>query len=159
MCGVSEIPLVPIVHEGDEWYEWTERPGEQRVMVRIAERGGRHHVEELRLLGGVSAERLRTVPLGRIEAAANALMHGGGNKRLGVPATIPHELRLNAARGYSDRFYEAVAAAYRTLAHASAKPVVAIAEANDVPLTTAQRWVREARARGMLPPGRPGKSG
>ena len=151
--------MVPIVHEGDEWFEWTESSAAPRIMVRLGEQGGRFHVEELRLLGGVTAERLRTIPLGRIEAGANALMHGEGRLRLGAPPTIPHELRLNASRGYPDRFYEAVAAAYHTLAHASAKPVVAIAEANDVPLTTAQRWVREARARVMLPPGRPGKSG
>jgi hypothetical protein len=37
--------------------------------------------------------------------------------------------------------------------------VVALAEANDVPVTTAQRWIRVARLRGMLPPGRQGTSG
>jgi hypothetical protein len=128
-------------------------------MVRFAERNGRYHVEELRLLGGVSAERLRSIPLGRIEAAGNALLHGSGGARLGVPARIPQELRSSAVRGYPDRFYEAVAAAYHTLAAMTPKPVVALAEANEVPVTTAQRWVREARVRGMLPPGRQGTSG
>ncbi len=156
---MSDVPLVPIIHEGDEWYEWTEHPGAPRVMVRITERGGRFLVDELRLLGGVSAERLRSVPLGSIEAAANALMHGGAGGPSGVPAEIPHELRLTAVRGYPDGFYDAIAAAYRTRAHASTRPVVDLAEANRVPVTTAQRWVREARARGKLPPGRPGKAG
>jgi len=156
---VSEVPLVPIIHEGDEWYEWNENPSEPRVMIRIAERDGRFLVEELRLLGGVSAERLRSVPLGRIEAAANALMHSGSGRQPGVPAEIPRELRLTSARGYPDGFYDAIAAAYRTLAHASTRPVLDLADANGVPVTTAQRWVREARARGKLPPGRPGKAG
>jgi hypothetical protein len=159
MNGVSDVPLIPIVHEDDPWFEWTEIPGGPRVMVRFVERNGRYHVEELRLLDGVSAERLRSVPVGRIEAAGNALMHGSGAARLGVPARIPEELRSNAVRGYPDRFYEAVAAAYHTLAPMTPRPVVALAEANDVPVTTAQRWVREARVRGMLPPGRQGTSG
>ena len=153
------MPLVPIVHEDDPWFEWTEAAARPRVMVRFAERNGRYHVEELRLLGGVSAERLRAVPLGRIEAAGNALLHGAGSRRLGVPARIPDELRSHATRGYPDRFYDAVAAAYHTLAPLTPKPVVALADANDVPVTTAQRWIREARNRGMLPPGRQGTSG
>ncbi len=62
-------------------------------------------------------------------------------------------------RGYPDSFYVAVAAAYQTLAHSTASPIAALASANDVPHTTAQRWVREARHRGLLPPGRPGKAG
>jgi hypothetical protein len=156
---VSDVPLIPILHEDDPWFEWTEIPDGPRVMVRFAERNGRYHVEELRLLDGVSAERMRSVPLGRIEAAGNALMHGAGGDRLGVPARIPEALRSNAVRGYPDRFYEAVAAAYHTLAPVTPKPVVALAEANGVPVTTAQRWVREARVRGMLPPGRQGTSG
>jgi len=158
MCDVSDVPLVPVVHEGDEWYEWIENPSEPRVMVRVTERDGRFLVDELRLLGGVSAERLRSVPLGRIEAAANALMHSGSGL-LGVPPEIPHEFRLTTARGYPDQFYDAIAAAYRTLAHSSMRPVVDLAEANAVPVTTAQRWVREARSRGKLPPGRTGKAG
>lgn len=153
------VPLIPVVHEDDPWFEWIEVAGGQRIMVRFAERRGRYRVEELRLLGGVSAERLRSVPLGRIEAAGNALMHGAGADRLGVPARIPDEMRSNAVRGYPDRFYEAVAAAYHTLAPITPKPVVALAEANEVPVTTAQRWIREARVRGMLPPGRQGTSG
>ncbi len=47
----------------------------------------------------------------------------------------------------------------QTLAHTSPHPIAALAAANDVPHTTAQRWVRESRQRGLLPPGRPGKSG
>jgi len=58
-------------------------------------------------------------------------------------------------RGYPDSFYVAVAAAYQTLAHSTASPIAALASANDVPHTTAQRWVREARHRGLLPPAAP----
>jgi len=34
-----------------------------------------------------------------------------------------------------------------------------LAEANGVPVSTVHRWVKEARRRGFLPPGRPGRSG
>jgi transposase-like protein len=37
--------------------------------------------------------------------------------------------------------------------------VADLARDNAVPVTTAQRWVKEARRRGMLAPGRPGKAG
>jgi hypothetical protein len=36
---------------------------------------------------------------------------------------------------------------------------MALAEANNVPVTTARRWIKEARARGFLPAGRAGKAG
>ena len=61
--------------------------------------------------------------------------------------------------GYPDAFYVAVAAVYRQLAATSPRPVADLARDNAVPVTTAQRWVKEARRRGMLGPGRPGKAG
>ena len=67
-------------------------------------------------------------------------------------------LRVNAQR-YPDAFYDAVATIYRHLAATSSRPVGDLAEANGVPLTTAQRWVKEARRRGLLLPGHPGKAG
>lgn len=52
-----------------------------------------------------------------------------------------------------------MAAVYRRLAATSPRPVADLARDNAVPVTTAQRWVKEARRRGMLAPGRPGKAG
>jgi transposase-like protein len=74
-------------------------------------------------------------------------------------ATIPARLRTNAVRGYPDAFYDAIASAYRHLAASSPRPVAELAEANGVPVTTAQRWVKEARRRRLLAPGHPGKAG
>ena len=34
-----------------------------------------------------------------------------------------------------------------------------LARTHGVPVTTAHRWVKEARRRGFLPPGSPGKAG
>jgi hypothetical protein len=66
------------------------------------------------------------------------------------------------ARGMNpDDFYKQVAAAYREYALQSRSPAMQIAaEAGaDVPVTTAHRWIREARRRGFLPPIRKGAVG
>jgi hypothetical protein len=58
-------------------------------------------------------------------------------------------------------FYEAVATAYRWLVviKESRRPALDIAEANGVPVTTAHRWIAEARRRGILEPGVRGRAG
>jgi hypothetical protein len=62
-------------------------------------------------------------------------------------------------RPYPDKFYRAVARLYRRLARTTNRPAAVIAEANSVPLTTAHRWIKEARKRGHLPPGQKGRRG
>lgn len=160
--GVS----LPLKQNDDGWLEWTESPRGTTVVFRVEEASdGRYHVVDLKLSGALSADRIRAVPLGRLEAAANSFFHEvgefGGPKRRRKPAQarIAESLRENAVQGYPDSFYDAVATAYRSLVASSSRPIGELADANDVPVTTAQRWVREARRRGKLPPGRPGKSG
>lgn len=144
------------------WYEW--RDGAKRpakVLIKVDEaKDGRFHVNGLRLDGPVSAELLRSLPVGRIEATANAQLHTGVEHRPGRRSTtISARLRKSSPQGYTDGFYDAVAQAYQQLVGTSSRPIGELATANDVPVTTAQRWVREARRRGKLPPGRPGKAG
>jgi hypothetical protein len=69
--------------------------------------------------------------------------------RLRIPTSNPKPLS----------FYRQVAAVYTRLAAQSHRPVVELAEANEVPWSTAQRWVKEARRRGFLPPGQKGRRG
>jgi len=59
----------------------------------------------------------------------------------------------------AEGFYRRVAEAYRELAEHTRAPAVRIAEEANVPLTTAHRWIREARRRGFLPPAQKGKAG
>jgi hypothetical protein len=154
--------LVPL---DDDWHAWVERSTPRSapsVRVRVGEGDdGRLHIVDLRVEGVVSAEVLRSIPVGRIEAAANAQLHASapGRPTRRPSATISARLRTNAVRGYPDAFYDAVASAYRHLAASSPRPVADLAAANDVPITTAQRWIKEARRRGLLAPGRPGKAG
>ncbi len=70
-----------------------------------------------------------------------------------------------AGLGYSnERVRSAVAAelgrtTFGGLISAINRPAVELAEVNGVPVTTAHRWVKEARRRGFLPPGRKGRRG
>lgn len=149
---------------GDGWYAWVDdAPGDVTVHVRLAPReDGRLRITGLRLDGPVSAETLRSVPIGRIEATANAQLHPERPpqpRRRKTDARIPDSFRSNAVRGYPDAFYDSIATVYRSLVATTSKPVSELAAANEVPVTTAQRWVKEARRRGLLSPGHPGKSG
>jgi hypothetical protein len=147
---------------GDGWYAWSDdTPSAVSVHVRLQPRAdGRLRIVGLTLDGPVSAETLRAVPVGRIEAAANAHLAGAAPARPhSTVARIPESFRSNAVRGYPDAFYDSVASAYRGLVATTSRPVAELAYANEVPVTTAQRWVKEARRRGLLSPGHPGKSG
>ena len=151
-----------LVPEGGGWLRWAGEPTHLgTIRVRAQQQSdGRWHLTALSLEGAVSAEALRAVPVGRIEAAINSQMHAP-SPATSRPRTarVPDRLRSNAVSGYPDAFYEAVASIYRRLVATSSSPVADLADANSVPLSTAQRWVKEARRRALLPPGRPGKAG
>jgi hypothetical protein len=148
----------------------------------------------LRVEAALTAELLRAIPVGRIEAAANAQLAIVDDVIVATaspgPRDFPHarppsapaagwdtidpalaaarpanrqarRLRPDAGNGRRrpDAFYRDVAHAYLELASESARPASELAETHDVPVTTAHRWIKEARRRGFLPPGRPGKAG
>lgn len=73
----------------------------------------------------------------------------------------PRSLRIEAPDGTRrpDSFYRKVAELYGFLAGRSRSPAAEIAQANGLPVTTVHRWVKEARRRGFLPPGRRGRAG
>lgn len=60
---------------------------------------------------------------------------------------------------YHDDFYRRVAASYSALARQVPNPAAELAEENELPVTTVHTWVKQARRRGFLPPGRKGKAG
>lgn len=68
-------------------------------------------------------------------------------------------LNVPPARPYGDDFYAQVADVYRALSLIERSPAGAIADANGVPITTAHRWVKVARQRGLLEPARRQKRG
>jgi hypothetical protein len=173
----------------DGWYEWRQDEPSLAgtVLVRVAVGpGGRLVLTGLRIDGTPSAELLRAIPVGRIEAAANAQLAAeeapGGTtpvvslrarpvtppvaEDIGWEMVEPLLAVVRAApsqsarlRGRPDIFYREVADVYLEYAQASPRPACDLAERHSVPVSTAHRWVKEARRRGFLPPGRPGKSG
>jgi hypothetical protein len=169
---------------GGNWYEWRpDRPLPAAVFVRVtAGEGGRLVLDGLRIDGPPTAELLRAIPVGRLEATANAQLSVVGDAVVAVPARRPRpvhppeghpagwEISDPAAavarrppesrgRGRPDWFYREVATVYLDYAQGSPRPAVDLAERHEVPITTAHRWIKEARRRGFLPPGRPGKAG
>ena len=61
-------------------------------------------------------------------------------------------------RGLGDQFYRTVAEAYESLVASGERyPVKALAEMQPVDISTASRWISEARRRGYVPPSEPGK--
>lgn len=197
---------------GGDWCEWRQDPPlPVAVLVQIRSGpGGRLVLSGLRIDGEPTAELLRAIPIGRIEAAANAQLaivddavpadvpeaprrepgpvvprHGPGPEPISAAAGAPPPTIVSTGWEISDpgravprrtayrirsrtpvdgarrpdAFYADVARSYLDLAQTSARPALELATANDIPVSTAHRWIKEARRRGFLPPGRPGKAG
>jgi hypothetical protein len=174
-----------LYHLGEDWYEWRQQPAlAAAVHVRVvAGAGGRLGLAELRILGEPTSDVLRAIPVGRIEAAANAQLtvvddavsprpprqrrrptHSqpagdAGGWEEPASGRPPTPVRAGRSRGRPDRFYADIADTYRQLAQTSRRPAGELAARHGVPVTTAHRWIKEARRRGFLAPGRPGKAG
>lgn len=75
-------------------------------------------------------------------------------------AESPERPRLTRPDGAApEEFYPRVVAAYAEYAPQTRAPAREIATEAGVPVTTAHRWIREARRRGFLPLARKGKAG
>jgi hypothetical protein len=137
-------------------------------------------VAELRVVvppgNGFNSSVLRMIPVMRIEAAANQIAHrtrlapvlgnatdpsASGHPALSpalltpperVPPPRPEPITLVIPDVYRkpDSFYRSVADAFLHLAALSSRPAHDLAEANAVPAATVHRWLREAKARGVL---------
>lgn len=118
----------------------------------------------------------RTIPFSRISAAVNRAVNADRIRPLLPPVNVvmsgdyasggaawllPPPQPVRAARPRlkltvpadakrPDSFYATVADVYLAQATLSTRPAVDIAEANAVPASTVHRWLKEARARGLL---------
>lgn len=125
---------------------WDEQPSGRMVVAGVCLRGSSARP--------VTAESLRSIPIGRLEAAPNEVAASSARRGL---AKAP---RLHRPDGRNvDGFYKSVATHYRWHAALSRRPAAAMAEAAGVPVATVHRWIREARLRGFLPAGRQGSVG
>lgn len=145
---------------------------------------GRLEIRELHLVledEVLTTDMLRAVPLGKVEAWCNAEPLRSmilrtlatrvdaweppvkPRRKGGAMAPIPGRsdpLEVPTGGRYPDSFYRSVAKQYeRLVAAGNRSPAMQLASVNGVPVSTAHRWVKEARARGFLAPGRKGKAG
>jgi hypothetical protein len=123
---------------------------------------------------GFASGLLRDIPIMRIEAAINQAAHRrhllarvldtgspteeppGGTRYRQRPARPPvlqrPSLSIDDPGGYRkpDDFYQRVTDLYLHLAAVSARPAHELAEANQIPVATVHRWIREAKTRRLL---------
>jgi hypothetical protein len=112
---------------------------------------GEAALNEVRILPGVDAFEpwLFAPRLPIYLSYARAAMAGHGGR---IDAAL-HALRAagKPRRGHSDEFYRQVASIYKALiAEGEPHPVKALAKMEPVDISTASRWVTEAKRRGLI---------
>lgn len=139
---------------------WT---GDPPCQVRFTERDGRWVLTGLRVESDdrLDTNLVRKIPLGRLEELYNVegsfspVISGSGD---GGARPMPRpRVRVPQGRDYGDDFYAEVAAVYQALLAMGEPPATTIAQDTGVPITTANRWIRECRLRDLLPPARRGR--
>lgn len=176
----------------DGWVQWSRviggtTEGLQVYAKLFAEKeGDRSEIVELHIRGrNLTTDKLRSIPLGHIEAiattdpnvtpsdrstppapmsqAADALGHRASQLLINEAHRKAREPRTPLSRpdgSDPDAFYEQVAVAYRDVVQTTPKVAKVLAkEAGGVPVGTVHRWIMEARRRGFLPPARQGRAG
>lgn len=135
-------------------------PGVSALAVEQDDGWVRVETVQLKQEGGLPRANL-AVPVAAIEAVLNLARLQGRPWRdvvVCLPSSPPGVLQVVLADRPTDAvgFYRRVAAAWLGCKAAGVNGTAGlIAEANGVPVSTAHRWVREARRRGLLPAARP----
>jgi hypothetical protein len=181
--GSRVTKSLPIGRGG--WIAYADKDLPDWVYVRVQENEqGRLVITELYLARGrVDSFTLRALPLGRIEALANARpMSEEIRARMNEPlrpgtepispnprprwesweikSPTPHLPHLRVPKGTKpDQFYKEAAELYAELASVSRRPAADLAEQSGIPVASVHRWIAEARRRGHLPPAGRGRRG
>jgi hypothetical protein len=154
---------------GDEWRAVDGVVEGHRIYVKwtYIEDGSSHlsglHIADV----PITSDLLRAIQVGRLENAGRNLADLAAEKlysaiATGLPASEGGGLAppLRREKGEDPEvFADRVAQYYRVFSGISSKPAKMISVASDVPLATVHGWIREARLRGKLPPGKRGKAG
>jgi hypothetical protein len=187
--GVTEQTTENLSHLAGGWVLWTRsRSGTTeglRVFAQLLSprEGGPSEIVRLTVEGrNLTADKLRTIPLGHIEAAAKAnpefSPHIEGQPQHPISESFdeinrqangyflakayrhkPHEPLSRPDGSNPDAFYREVAEAYRDVVQDHRNVAVVLAEEANVPVGTVHRWIVEARRRGFLPAARVGRAG
>jgi hypothetical protein len=158
---------------------WAQKEGDRGQIFQLAISG--------RNLAGtdpttdVTTDRLRSIPVARIETLANTnpdfsphventpqntmgqafdAFRQESNRYIMAKARRKHRKPLTRPDGTNpDAFYQQVADAYRDVVQKNRKVAIVLAEEANVPVGTVHRWILEARRRGFLPSARQGRAG
>ena len=148
------------------WWRSDDSKGEATVQLRL-KTAERWYIARV-MVDLPTPKLMRDVPLTRITAAVNA----DAGLREWIEKDVPQETvklaRRKAAerprlerpvrrRPLEDSFFESVAAAYRGAIKHGLPPAKTMSEDSDTPPGTVNRWIAEARRRGYLPAGEPGR--
>jgi hypothetical protein len=191
---VTEQKTEKLTHMGGGWVRWDrDRSGTTEglhvfAQLLVPREGGPSEIVRLAVEGrNLTADKLRTIPLGHIEAAAKANPDFSPHIEGHIPedqpqhpisesfdAIIRESNRHFLAKAYRhkpheplsrpdgsnpDAFYQEVAEAYRDVIQDHRNVAVVLAKEANVPVGTVHRWIVEARRRGFLPPARVGRAG
>jgi len=123
------------------------------------ERAPRHMAEPLQKVRSASRQLARSIA--KLKAAIQYRDELLEQPAWFVEGVKSRDFRVTPppGRSHGDDFYRRVAEVYAQATTVTTRPAEVIATASHVPVTTVHRWVKEARRRGFLPPGRPGKAG
>jgi hypothetical protein len=128
-------------------------PGVPRVYVMWGTKAdGRPMVSGICIAGEVTTDVLRAIPVSRLENLRAAL-NEPRRSRFELPPLV------RGKEDDPDEFAGRVAFYYKVFAASTSRPAVEIAEHSKVPVGTVRGWIREARLRGKLPPGKQGRAG
>ncbi|MWA02183.1 hypothetical protein F8568_017735 [Actinomadura sp. LD22] len=141
---------------GEDWQAVDGIHPGARVYVRWrTEAGARPVVTGFCAAGDITTDVLRAVPVSRLENL-RVLLDQARSKDDFLAELVP----LTRHKGEApEEFSNRVAYYYRIFAASSSSPTKDLAEHSGVPLPTVRGWIREARLRGLLPPGTRGKAG
>lgn len=144
---------------GDDWQAIDEvHPGTRLYVRWEGEEGERPRVTGFCVAGPeITTDIIRKVPVTRLEN-----LRQWATERMDSLAANSFENLEPLRRSKNltpEQFAEQVAWHYKMFAAYSSSPTKDLAEHSGVPLSTMRSWIREARLRGKLPPGTPGKSG
>ena len=140
---------------GEEWRAVDGVIDDARIYVKWTYTDdGRSHLSGLHISDvPITADLLRAIQVGRLENAGQNL----ADATLGFLQDL---IPLRREKGEDpDAFADRVAKYYKMFSGISSKPAKMISETSGVPLATVHGWIREARLRGKLPPGKRGKAG
>lgn len=169
--AITSLELTPAWVSGKEGWvhaEWRRADGSggevvARFRLRTAERW---YIAWLQVSLPTTA-LLRDVPLAKIETAANAdpeireWIEKGSSpetiERAHREASTRPRLERPESHQLDDGFFALVGAAYTAAAAAGLAPAKTLADESETPQGTVNRWIAEARRRGHLPPGEPGR--